>query len=615
MDSYLAWMIVLLLACRVQGAAVFAHFMVTNAANYTSDDWANDIKLAKDAHIDAFALNMAYSDPTSMKALPVAFAAADLPKNDIIDLITQYSARSSYFFYDGQPFVSTFEGPDRAVDWPYIKSATGCFFVPSWSSLGAKLAVETGVVDGLFSWAGWPWGSEDINTYIDASYIQHLAGMPYMMPVSPWFFTNLPGYKKNWMWRGDHLWHDRWQEVLYVQPQFVEIISWNDYGESHYIGPLYEKAMKGLEIGEAPFNYVANMPHDGWRATLPFWIDMYKTGTAEVTDETIVAWYRLTPTAACGSGSTSGNTASQLQIELPPAEMTQDRVFFSALLGSFSRAVVSIGASTEVVAWSSVPDNDVGIYYGSASFRGRTGPVTVSLLRDNHMIANVEGRSILTSCPNEIQNWNAWVGSATTGSKISARPEILLSEQKCMNGKGVHSFAGLCEFSCTYGYCPLEACTCTEMGVGHKMPNSTGVVGYPIAGKSDSYSGLCSFSCNLGFCPSSVCGTEEVPLSTPSVSPFLPPACTAGTGDGNLAGLCDFSCTHGFCPMNACVCTGQGPVSVLDPTTDVTGEAAPGHEAAIYDPLCAYACQRGYCPESACTSNARASTDPSMGRT
>ncbi|KAJ9367746.1 CAZyme family GH71 and CBM24 [Paecilomyces variotii] len=630
MDSVLAWITVLLLTCRVQGAAVFAHFMVTNAGNYTPDNWSTDMKHAQDAHIDAFALNMAYDDPANMIALPKAFTAADSmgfklffsfdyagngnwPESDVINLINQYSTRSSYYFYNGKPIVSTFEGSGRADDWPSIKSETGCFFIPSWSSLGAKPAVETGVVDGLFSWAGWPWGPEDMNTYIDASYIEYLVGLPYMMPVSPWFYTNLPGYKKNWMWRGDDLWHDRWQEVLYVQPEFVEIVSWNDYGESHYIGPLYDKAMEAFTIGKAPFNYATNMPHDGWRLTLPFWIDMYKKGTAEVTEEHIVAWYRLTPAAACDSGGTSGNTASQLQIEFPPAEMAQDRIFFSAVLGSFSGVVVSIGGSAETAGWSSVPDDDVGVYHGSVAFDGRTGPVTVSLLRDNKVIATVEGEPISATCPNGMQNWNAWVGNATTGTQVSARPDLILAEQTCMNGTGAYNFAGLCEFACTYGYCPLGACTCTKMGIGYEKPNSTGVVGYPIAGEDASYSGLCNFDCNLGFCPPSACGTEEVPLSTPSVSPFLPPACTAGTGEGNLAGLCDFSCTHGFCPMNACTCTGQGAVNVMDPTTDVTGEAAPGLEDAVYGPLCDYACQRGYCPEGACTSKAGGSDGSGSG--
>lgn len=44
-----------------------------------------------------------------------------------------------------------------------------------------------------------------------------------MMPVSPWFYTNLPEYSKNWLWRGDDLWHIRWQQVLDIQPTFVEV--------------------------------------------------------------------------------------------------------------------------------------------------------------------------------------------------------------------------------------------------------------------------------------------------------------------------------------------------------------------------------------------------------
>lgn len=54
-----------------------------------------------------------------------------------------------------------------------------------------------------------------------------------MMPAAPWFYTNLPGYDKNWMWpvRTMNLWEQRWTEILFAQPDYVEIISWNDFGE------------------------------------------------------------------------------------------------------------------------------------------------------------------------------------------------------------------------------------------------------------------------------------------------------------------------------------------------------------------------------------------------
>lgn len=78
------------------------------------------------------------------------------PQADVIGYLTQYSAASAYYRYNGQPFVSTFEGPNNAEDWIEIKAQTGCFFIPDWSSLGAEAALKAGgggIVDGLFNWA------------------------------------------------------------------------------------------------------------------------------------------------------------------------------------------------------------------------------------------------------------------------------------------------------------------------------------------------------------------------------------------------------------------------------------------------------------------------------
>jgi glucan endo-1,3-alpha-glucosidase len=56
--------------------------------------------------------------------------------------------------------------------------------------------------------------------------------------VSPWFFThyNPQTFNKNWLYLSDTLLIDRWNEILNLQPQLVELITWNDFGESHYIG-------------------------------------------------------------------------------------------------------------------------------------------------------------------------------------------------------------------------------------------------------------------------------------------------------------------------------------------------------------------------------------------
>ena len=40
------------------------------------------------------------------------------------------------------------------------------------------------------------------------------------------------------VYSGDMLIYLRWLEILSNPPQYLELITWNDYGESHYIGPL-----------------------------------------------------------------------------------------------------------------------------------------------------------------------------------------------------------------------------------------------------------------------------------------------------------------------------------------------------------------------------------------
>lgn len=211
-----------------------------NTADYTDATWQTDIRLAQEAHIDAFALNMAHGESMNEASLESAFKAASSagfklffsfdyagqgpwPKDTVIDYLMKYAYRAEYFKNsDGKPLVSTFEGPANAEDWIDIKRQTSIFFIPDWSSEGAQPALELadGVADGLFSWAAWPWGANDMDTYVDASYFQYLnRTKPYMMPVSPWFYTNMPGFNKNWMWRGDDMWHDRWIQVVFNQPE------------------------------------------------------------------------------------------------------------------------------------------------------------------------------------------------------------------------------------------------------------------------------------------------------------------------------------------------------------------------------------------------------------
>ena len=72
---------------------------------------------------------------------------------DVTKLINQYKNHAAYFKHGTKPLVSTFEGHKRAADWKTIRTATGCFFMPSYSSQGPAKALSYNVADGLFSWA------------------------------------------------------------------------------------------------------------------------------------------------------------------------------------------------------------------------------------------------------------------------------------------------------------------------------------------------------------------------------------------------------------------------------------------------------------------------------
>ncbi|KAH8664684.1 glycosyl hydrolase family 71-domain-containing protein [Xylariales sp. PMI_506] len=619
-------------ATSIRAKAVFAHFMhqVTNSQNYTASDWEDDITQAQKAHIEAFALNMAYDDPANDPGLEAAFAAASgtgfqlffsfdyagngpWPMEDVISLIATYSSNSAYYHYNGQPFVSTFEGPGNAADWITIKADTGCFFMPDWSSLGAEAAVAQagGVADGLFSWSAWPWGPRDMDTYVDASYLQFLNGKPYMMPVSPWFYTNLPGYNKNWLWRGDHIWADRWIQAMWWQPEFIEIISWNDYGESHYIGPVRQNALAAFSIGEAPYLYDA--PHDGWREILPFAIDMYKNNQTTIVEEGIVVWARPNSVSdsSCDNGDTTANTATQLQIEFEPSEILYDAIFFAAVLGEDGNTFsIKVGGKTLAVETYNSPEGGAGLWMGYANTSGAFGAVEVSVDRGGQTILILSSENNIDECfAGEYNGYNPWVASEWAGTSISVTPPSL-TDLVCVNGTGLGKFDELCTFTCSYGYCPQSACHCTRMGQQRVKPTATSIQGYPIAGEDDSFDGLCSFGCTYGFCPSNACGTVQVPLATPTVSDFQPPACIDGdSADAIWFDLCSFTCKHGFCPINVCTCSAQGDLNLLDPTNTTDPVALYGDDWG----LCQFACDRNYCPPDYCSVPGDDNSDSTYG--
>ncbi|OZJ02016.1 hypothetical protein BZG36_05201 [Bifiguratus adelaidae] len=417
------------LAQGVSAGYVFAHVVVGNTAAHTQSTWQNDITLAHNAGIDAFALNIATPDSNTAPQVANAFAAAKAlnngfklffsfdylgggqpwpatGSNSVVSYLTQYKNSGVYFYYNGLPFASTFEGTNNINDWapggPIRSGAGDVYFVPDWTSLGPSgVASHSANIQGAFSWDMWPAGANDMTTTPDQQWVSALAGKSYMMGVSPWFFHSASG-GTDWVWRGDDLWAQRWQQVLQINPAFVEIVTWNDFAESHYIGPVYTTS----EIAAGSSTYVNNMPHESWRDFLPYYIAMYKKSTFNISRDQMQYWYRTAPAAGGSTCGVVGNNPGW-QTTMSPNSIVQDKVFFSALLMSPATVTVQIG-NYAAVSYNGVQ----GINHWSQPFNGQTGSVKFSVVRNGATVKSGTGVAITasTTLSNGCTNYNAQSG-------------------------------------------------------------------------------------------------------------------------------------------------------------------------------------------------------------
>lgn len=261
----------------------------------------------------------------------------------------------------------------------------------------------------------WPDGPVDVNTNSDTAWDANFlapAGKGYMMGVSPWFYTDLPQYNKAWVWRGDDAWSLRWQQTQQILPEFVQIVTWNDYGESHYIGPIVEG---GIPSGAA--TYVDGYPHTAWLETLPYQIAAYKNAynsanpAPAVTAEKIVYWYRTSPASAGSTDATGNDCPSSVntggyQTCYAVTDILEDEVFAIVEALEAGTATITIGGSTSSYSVSA------GQNFISMAFGGNTGTVSVSF---NGFSGS--GVDITASPASGVANFNSWVGCAGSCSQ------------------------------------------------------------------------------------------------------------------------------------------------------------------------------------------------------
>ncbi|KAG6331266.1 hypothetical protein ID866_7823 [Astraeus odoratus] len=409
------------------------------ALNVGTDDWqpqqvANAFAAAEQSGT-GFKLFMSF-DMTVMPCSTADDAAT------LRNYITTYATHPNQLLYNGRVFASTFAGESctfgqgsAAAGWQsqFIQQLSGTnavYFVPSFFVDPSTFTTYNGVIDGMFNWnSGWPtevttsFASSVLNsvggllanpttvvsalsslvgtTTPDQQYIDGLSAMSgdpktYMAAVSPWFFTHYSPqtYNKNWIYLSDdHLYAKRWENLVQIRDQvgIVECLTWNDYGESHYLGPI-----KGDQPNSQA--WVDGFEHTGWLNLTAYYATAFKTGSyPAVSTDQVIMWSRPHPALA-----TAPDPVGQPQ----NFQITVDKVW--AVVLATSPATVTLSTSPSSSQTFSVA---AGVSKLSVPISAG-GYMEATLVRNGQTVVNLKPDNFTFNPTPSSYNFNAFVVSS-----------------------------------------------------------------------------------------------------------------------------------------------------------------------------------------------------------
>ncbi|KAJ5137789.1 hypothetical protein N7526_004022 [Penicillium atrosanguineum] len=395
----------------------------------TSAEAVTDVQDAMNAGFDGFALNthtISASDTWNTNALNYLFAAAagtnfklfisfdmswGLDVTQLAAFLAPYATQNAYYKVNGKAFVSTYTGgtiSNSAWQTGFIQPLTSTYgitpyFVPNFDDFsGYPTGVFSSypILSGVFSWeSAWPSPGTtpaNVSDSVDAAALQqaHAAGKVYMMPLSSYQFKYL-GSGQDWYRIGEINLPQRMGQILELQPDFVEVITWNDAGESHYVGDFWQEQIAGSTIGD----YADGFDHKGWLQIITPFIKAYKAGATSLSQITPPStkpvgslWYRtLLTSASCSSSIAnyqSARDAVNFAVILPSTGYTIKVYSNNKLIGSF--------VGQKGLNYNSV----LGLAVGG-------GQMLQVVDSSNNIVASATGtKNVLSQSTNATCNWN-----------------------------------------------------------------------------------------------------------------------------------------------------------------------------------------------------------------
>ena len=372
-----------LLSCLAVSAPapryVFAHYMVccpTAGGGATLADYQREIAAAQARGIDGFALNcggwtarephykqrclLLYEAARTLGTGFKLFLSADyccgLSLDETRDMIETFATHPNQFRWDGKPVLSTFtgEGRDNQAGKRLIAfldelgkgQGRPVCFVPHFyprpnitehpqPAHVAQLLADFPTLDGFF-YFGAAGNTEQLvaaNGHLARGWLG--AGKIYMASVSP-YYRGLGGNYRCFETGGLEGFARQWTNAREIGAQWVEIVTWNDWGEASYVAPFGPPAATTLWNG----HWGKMLSHVAYLDAMRYWIDWFKTGAPPaIQDDRLFYAYRPHPRALAGRPKPDAEAAGRPG----GADRLRDEVFVTVLLTAPARLTVHSG--------------------------------------------------------------------------------------------------------------------------------------------------------------------------------------------------------------------------------------------------------------------------------
>ena len=419
---------------------VFGHYMVCiprAGGGATVTDYMAEMREAQAVGIDGFALNCggwSLREPhykarttllyeaaqrlgTGFRLMISADYATGLTLEETKDMLVSFGNHPNQFKWDGKPVLSTFcgEGADNRhgqaiIDFlnrefpdgkggrtvvyvPYYYPRPNITEIPSQAHVDQVFNTFPGL-DGFFYFGAAGYGPElaQANALLADKWVG--AGKIYMASVTP-FYRGFGGNYRVYETRGFEGMAREWEAAIAHRATWVEIVTWNDWGEASYICPFGDPQQTELWGG----HWGRQLSHTGFLAAMRYYIDWYHRGTPPPIEHDEVHYaYRLHPKSVPGRVKPGEQTLGRPA----RADALIDSVFVMCLLTSPAKLTIHSGETSRTLAVAA------GVHHLETPFA--LGRQRFVLERDGKAVLDKVGEHEITA--DAWSNFNVFAGSA-----------------------------------------------------------------------------------------------------------------------------------------------------------------------------------------------------------